>query len=304
MIKPQDIFPQGEGTTLDADTLDGRHWRDVISAIEDRVKHIELLPGPPGPPGPQGDKGDKGDKGDASPSAQGLAILASTTPQYLHWNFVTNKPDTFPPSTHNHDVDYVNVTGDTMTGPLLWSGSGLRWDDLRVDALTAQPGSTAATLVTGFRGNADFLYRCFRHTHADEVGFVIQFPHHRALDTPLFPHFHLTYISDLAAGEANRHCRFILEFYPANGFEQFPTPPIQYQMTLTLGLGGCPAWTHLVASNDTPYEDPLMRESAVWMCRLYRDNTIANNYANSVAGLYFDIHYQIYALGSQDAVPY
>ena len=44
------------------------------------------------------------------------------------WDGIRDKPSTFPPSSHNHDSDYVNVTGDTMTGtltvPNLTIGSG------------------------------------------------------------------------------------------------------------------------------------------------------------------------------------
>lgn len=37
----------------------------------------------------------------------------------LNWNNFTNLPSTFPADPHNHDLDYINVTGDTMTGELI-----------------------------------------------------------------------------------------------------------------------------------------------------------------------------------------
>lgn len=34
MVRPQDIFPRGEGSLLDADTVDGLHARDLLNAVK------------------------------------------------------------------------------------------------------------------------------------------------------------------------------------------------------------------------------------------------------------------------------
>jgi hypothetical protein len=51
---------------------------------------------------------------------EGLTKLTiSKVGQTGEWNDILNKPTTFTPSPHNHDADYVNVNGDTMTGDLV-----------------------------------------------------------------------------------------------------------------------------------------------------------------------------------------
>lgn len=40
MIKSTDIFPQGKGSQLDADKLDGKHYNDIVVAVLEQVKTI------------------------------------------------------------------------------------------------------------------------------------------------------------------------------------------------------------------------------------------------------------------------
>jgi hypothetical protein len=57
-------------------------------------------PGSPGSPGEKGDKGDKGDTGD---------------PGTTTWSGITDKPETFPPSTHSHTKQQIE---DVLTGEI------------------------------------------------------------------------------------------------------------------------------------------------------------------------------------------
>lgn len=52
MIRPQDILPRGEGSLLDADTVDGLHARDILQKV--RIPSWTEIPGLPKefPPAP------------------------------------------------------------------------------------------------------------------------------------------------------------------------------------------------------------------------------------------------------------
>ena len=52
----------------------------------------------------------------------------------VDWANIENKPSTFPPSTHNHDSDYLKLSGGTMTGPIQFSADQ---GQIAVDATTA-----------------------------------------------------------------------------------------------------------------------------------------------------------------------
>lgn len=67
-----------------------------------------------------------------------------------------------------------------------------------------------------------------------------------------------------------------------------------------LGVGQVPAvaTTLYTAGNATALDMTGKTLSSVLKCRLYRDNTIANNLADKVAMLYVDFHYEVDAIGS------
>lgn len=66
----------------------------------------------------------------------------------VDWDNVQNKPSTFPPSTHNHDSDYLKLSGGTMTGPIQFSADQ---GQIAVDATTAaakiEMDTTAAEII-------------------------------------------------------------------------------------------------------------------------------------------------------------
>jgi len=44
-LDPTVIFPQGEGSGLDADTVDGVHYLDILRVLEDIQRRLEILEG-------------------------------------------------------------------------------------------------------------------------------------------------------------------------------------------------------------------------------------------------------------------
>ena len=50
-----------------------------------------------------------------------LNVTESGSAQSVEWENVQNKPQTFPPSAHNHDESYLKLSGGQMTGPIQFS---------------------------------------------------------------------------------------------------------------------------------------------------------------------------------------
>lgn len=188
--------------------------------------------------------------------------------------------------------DYAEFGAD---GTLRLYGAATTYDDLRIDGLSTRTGVTAPTDETGFRGDGNFYSRNFVHTQADEVQFAVQLPHAWKEGGLLYPHVHF---SPWIAGAGNRAAQFVLEYYWANVWDQFPASPSTHTMTKTWSTDQ--QWYHLIASNAAPLTATGKTLSSMLKCRLYRDNTVANNLAGKVALLYIDFHVEIDALGSRE----
>jgi len=187
--------------------------------------------------------------------------------------------------------NYMYVESD---GTVRLTGSATAWEDLRVDGLNTRVGVVAPTDETGFRGNNNFYARNFVHTQADEVQFQVQFPHNMAAGSTVSPHFHfspwITGTQDVQA------VRFILEYYWASLHEEFTTGS-SHAMSYT--WTGSNQWVHLIADDESGDLDTSGKGlSSIMKCRLYRDNTVANNLAGKVTFLYFDVHYEVDSFGS------
>ena len=188
--------------------------------------------------------------------------------------------------------NYTQIDAD---GTLVLNGTATTFEDLRIDAALARPGVVAPTDEVGFRGSSNFYARNFVNTQADEIQFQVQMPHGWRVGSGMYPHVHFSPWT--TTGTGNFAVRFILEYYIANFDTQFPTPPSTYTMTYTWSNTD-KRWYHCIASNITPISMTGKEMSCVLKCRLYRDNTVANNYAERVTLLYFDIHYEVDMLGS------
>lgn len=164
------------------------------------------------------------------------------------------------------------------------------WDDTMVSPTTQRNGTVAPTLNTGFKGDANFQKLDFVHTQADEVQFIIQFPHGIVLDNSkkIFPHIHFTIGDNLANG--NYNVQFILEYYWADIEETFGAAQT-FGMTKNFTvLSNNHVWKHFMATNGTGISQ-ARNISSIMVCRLYRNNSVTSNPRVAVTMLGFDIHY-------------
>lgn len=189
--------------------------------------------------------------------------------------------------------DGSNKTVFESDGTLQFTGNATVWNDLRIDAISARTGGAAPTDETGFRGNANFLARNFVNNQADEIQFQVQLDHSIKLNSTIYPHFHFSpWVTN--AGTVN--VKFIFEYYWTNYQSVFPVSPSTLDLTDT--WTGDQRWYHRIAKNNTGIS--MTNDiSSIMKCRLYRDNTVANNFPGSLTGLYFDIHFEVDTIGSR-----
>lgn len=172
------------------------------------------------------------------------------------------------------------------------------WNDTMVPPTTQRIGVVAPTLRLGFRGDSTFQKLTFADNQADEVQFIVQFPHDMALNSILRPHVHFTFEDSVADGDYT--IDFVLKYYWANIEEVFPASSSTYTMTYSFKEGENPAtYTHLIASGTNLTMNKGI--SSIMVCRLYRDNltNAKTNLPYPITMLGFDIHYQIDSMGSE-----
>ncbi len=174
-------------------------------------------------------------------------------------------------------------------------GAGTDYEDLRIDGLSTRTGSVAPTDETGFRGSANFYSRNLVHNQADEVQFSVQMPHAWRAGSGIYPHVHM---APWASSTGSQTAQFQLECYNADVGDTFPAVAASYEMSTTWTTDK--QWAHLIAGNDQALAMTGLELSSILKCRLYRDNTVGGNYANKVSLLYFDIHYEVDAFGSDE----
>lgn len=192
-------------------------------------------------------------------------------------------------------VDGASVLSGTLTlsDSLRLLGAATDWDDLRIDGLSTRAGVVAPTDETGFRGSANFYSRNFVHNQADEVQFSVQMPHAWRAGSDVWPHVHF---SPWATSAGSQAVRFVMNCYVADVNDTFPSAAVAYTMTKTWSGGA--QWQHLLATSPTALDMDGLALSSLLKCRLWRDNTVANNFANKAAFLYFDVHYEVDSFGS------
>lgn len=78
-----------------------------------------------------------------------LSATGGGTADSVEWSNVQNKPNTFPPSAHNHDTDYLKLSGGTMTGPINFSAD---------QAQIGMDGTTAATKIKMGETETEILF--------------------------------------------------------------------------------------------------------------------------------------------------
>ncbi len=171
------------------------------------------------------------------------------------------------------------------------------WDDSQISPWSARVGALAPTAETGFRGDGNFLALNFVHTQADEIQFIQQARHSWREESEIFPHVHFSPFSSVLKGDYA--VQFILKFYQADVNGAFGSVGT-YTMTktFTYNFDNEFQWYHLIASNLTALDQTGFGISNFLVCRLYRDNTVADNFPGKVTLLGFDYHYEVDAFGS------
>lgn len=88
-------------------------------------------------------------------SEQGvLTADGGGTADSVAWENVTGKPDTFPPATHNHDSEYLKLSGGTMTGPIKFSADqGQIGVDVETAAAKIEMDTQAAEIIFTDKAN-------------------------------------------------------------------------------------------------------------------------------------------------------
>jgi hypothetical protein len=198
-----------------------------------------------------------------------------------------------PPGTLLGPITIGNLPGGNYAefeadGTLEMLGTATGWEDLRIDGLATRAGTVAPKDTTGFRGNANFQTRNLINTQADEVQFSVQMPHAWKVGSSIYPHVHF---SPIAANAGAVTVSLTFECYDATISGTFPAGVTTYQVTDS--WTGDAQWAHRLAGNVTAYTMAGMGISAVQKCRLFRDNTVTGNYADEIALLYIDWHYEV-----------
>lgn len=106
--------------------------------------------GNPGATGSQGPKGDKGDTGDQGPQGPQGNVGATGAPGTTDWNGITNKPATFPPSTHSHAQSDVTGLATALTAKVDTTDG--RLSDARAPTAHTQSASTISDSTPAGRG--------------------------------------------------------------------------------------------------------------------------------------------------------
>lgn len=165
-----------------------------------------------------------------------------------------------------------------------------QWDDLRRDGFTTRIGSTAPAFSTGFAGNAGLGKTVWAKTGSEYIYFQIQFPHHTKVGSRCYPHVHFAPI-DSTTGTVE----FILEYTTASSINE-GTFGTSKTIAMDYVIASDKTWKNLIADNHTGIATEGMSE--IWNCSITRNNSVSGNLDQVVAHLYFDIHYIVDSMGS------
>lgn len=169
------------------------------------------------------------------------------------------------------------------------------WEDSMVPMHAARPsGTTPPTWENGFKGDNNIFALNFIHTQADEVQLNVQLLHSREVNSLIYPHVHFSPFT--ALGNGTYACRFVFEWYYAaitGTFSSKQTTNLEATWTNEK------QWVHLLA-NPASGVSINTGISSILHGRLYRDNTIGDNFGGKLSYLGFDIHYAIDSLGSHE----
>jgi hypothetical protein len=224
-----------------------------------------------------------------------LAVGSSTVPTSGDALLVTGNARASQTIRAGDNTNYVNVDS---TDSLRMYGTATTWEDLRVDGNMTRVGESAPTFGVFLGGT---YLQWFSKTTDNSVHFSVQMPHAWAEGTDIYPHVHWVPNSD---GAPAAHVVWTLEYTWQNAL----TGDVFHATSETSGTLTNPSSEVSGAGQHAHYITDLgdisgtgKTISSVLVCRLYRDaDNAADDYDDTAGLLYFDIHYQVDALGSKD----
>lgn len=201
----------------------------------------------------------------------------------------------------NTSIENLTATDVTLSGDLTLSDTV--WDDLRVPVLSTKLGGTkdpdlGKVFDDGSGSQGVFSY-LFSATTEEELYFMVQVPHGWKYETAIHPHVHWI---PTVNGSAGQKVSWGLEYVVGAIGEVFGNTTIVYADT--------PYNDETLVANKhylTEFPDISMTGidsvSAMILCRVFRDATGAggtDDYANDVALLEIDFHYESDRIGSDN----
>ncbi len=184
----------------------------------------------------------------------------------------------------------TGTTTQTLNGRIVLAGSGLAWDDLRVDANSVKLPSSDPPTWTAYKGSLVLAFSDAAAGHEEGIYFTVQMPHNYLEGSAIYPHVHFV-PQDNTGGNA----RWGLTYTWANLNAAFPaeeTINVDAACGTTTDAHKMGTLTAITGTGKTI--------SSMLICRLFRNSSHANDTYNgkSVYLLEFDIHYQIDSFGS------
>ena len=167
------------------------------------------------------------------------------------------------------------------------------WDDVRVPGTSARNGASAPDLAAWLGAGGLLVPRFNGGVTLEQVYFTIQMPHGYKLGTQVYPHVHW--------GPVDGNAGNVIWNLEYSWVDQDQVSPAAITIQATDAAAGV-AWTHQYAAFPaiTPTVVQGQGLSSMWICRLYRDPTLAGDtYGSDAAFLEFDIHYQFDTMGSR-----
>jgi hypothetical protein len=188
----------------------------------------------------------------------------------------------------------VDNTSFEPTGFMVFSGSSIFWDDLRVPMTSSNSGGARPPGFSLFRANGGsqgvYAFQ-FDKSAEEDLFFEVQMPHGYKLGTTLHPHAHWSVITIPVGGTT---VRWGLEYSFADINGVFTLPSIVY----TTATDPVTLYKHRINEFTAISGSSISSVSTMLCCRVFRD--VANdNFDDDAALLEIDFHYQSDTLGSR-----
>lgn len=192
----------------------------------------------------------------------------------------------------------TNYSEFEADGTLKFVGNATVWEDLRVPLETARTQGSlnlpVYTKVMANGGTSPGVY-LWVFEDSDQIFFSVQMPHGWKTASTIYPHVHWMPLTD-SSPAANTS--FGLEYTWVDIGEDMGNTT---KAEVTVSTGENNQYRHtLTAVPATGIAGTDHTLSSMILCRLYRKAAASTNYADDIAVLEFDVHYEIDTVGSRE----